>query len=159
MKMRIGQGYDVHRLCGGRPLILGGVNVPYGKGLFGHSDADVLLHALTDAILGALALPDIGRTFPDTDDEWKNADSAIFVKEAIKRAKQAGFRIENVDMTLVMQKPKISPYIDEIRKSVASLLSVPLSDVNLKAKTAEGLGDIGRGSAVEAFAVCLLRGD
>ncbi|MBE6564139.1 MAG: 2-C-methyl-D-erythritol 2,4-cyclodiphosphate synthase [Ruminococcaceae bacterium] len=156
MTIRIGHGYDLHRCTVGRPFILGGVDIPFEKGLLGHSDADCLLHAITDAILGGAALPDIGRLFPDTDEAYRGADSALFLKEAQAKADEKGYRIGNIDATVICQRPKLAPHIDTIRARIAEILSLSVDQVNVKAKTAEGLGDIGRGEAVECHAVCLL---
>ena len=140
MDFRIGQGYDVHQLVEGRPLIIGGVSIPYERGLLGHSDADVLLHAITDALLGAIAGPDIGSLFPPSDAQWKNADSALFLGEALKRVKTAGYELVNLDSTLILLTPKIGPHSDAIRKHVAELCRIPTDCVGIKAKTPEGMG-------------------
>lgn len=153
---RIGQGYDVHRLVEGRPLILGGVVIPHDKGLLGHSDADALLHAITDALLGAAALGDIGRHFPDTAAEFKGADSRALLREAAKRVRAAGWRPVNVDSTLIAQQPKLAPYIDAMREVIAADLGLEPAAVNVKGKTNETLGYLGRAEAIEAQAVCLL---
>lgn len=153
---RIGQGYDVHQLVEGRPLILGGVTIPHDKGLLGHSDADALLHAITDAILGAAALGDIGRHFPDTDLRFKGADSRVLLREAMVRVRAAGWQVVNVDATLIAQRPKLAPHIDAMRASIAIDLGVAVTAVNVKGKTNEKLGYLGRGEAIEAQAVCLL---
>ncbi|MEA3120149.1 MAG: 2-C-methyl-D-erythritol 2,4-cyclodiphosphate synthase [Paraburkholderia sp.] len=158
MNYRIGQGYDVHALVPGRPLILAGVTVPYERGLLGHSDADVLLHAITDALFGAAALGDIGRHFPDTDPRFAGADSRVLLRECVARLTQAGFTIENVDSTVIAQAPKLAPYIDAMRANIAEDLGLPLSRVNVKAKTNEKLGYLGRSEGMEAQAVALLRG-
>ena len=157
--VRIGHGYDLHRMAEGRPLILGGVEIPFEKGLVGHSDADCLLHAITDAILGAASLPDIGRLFPDTDEAYRGADSAMFLKAASEKAAAKGYQIGNIDATVICQRPKLSPHIDSMRRRIADILSIDFNDVNVKAKTAEGLGDIGRCEALECHAVCLLIGE
>jgi len=154
--VRIGHGYDLHRMAEGRPLILGGIEIPFEKGLVGHSDADCLLHAITDAILGAASLPDIGRLFPDTDESYRGADSAIFLKAASDKVFAKRYRIGNIDATVICQRPKLSPHIDSMRKRIADILSIPMENVNVKAKTAEGLGDIGRCEALECHVVCLL---
>ena len=151
--MRIGFGNDIHRLQEGRPLVIGGVIVPSDKGESAHSDGDVLLHAITDAILGASAMKDIGRLFPDNDPESENAPSSIFLKEALKLT---GARIINIDSVITLEKPKLAPHIDTIRKSVADILSVDISTVSVKAKTAEGLGPIGEGLAIKAEAIVLI---
>ena len=153
---RIGQGYDVHQLVAGRPLILGGVDVPHDKGLLGHSDADALLHAITDALLGAAALGDIGRHFPDTAAEFKGADSRALLREAAARVRAAGWRPVNVDSTLIAQKPKLAPHIDAMRANIAADLGLDVGAVNVKGKTNEKLGYLGRCEAIEAQAVCLL---
>ena len=151
--MRIGFGNDIHRLQEGRPLVIGGVVVPSDKGESAHSDGDVLLHAITDAILGASAMKDIGRLFPDNDPESENAPSSIFLKEALKLT---GARIINIDSVITLEKPKLAPHIDTIRKSVADILSIDISKVSVKAKTAEGLGPIGEGLAIKAEAIVLI---
>ncbi len=156
MDFRIGQGYDVHALVPGRPLVIGGVTIPYEKGLLGHSDADVLLHAITDALFGAAALGDIGRHFPDTDTQFAGADSRVLLRECAARVAQAGFTIGNVDSTVIAQAPKLSPHIDAIRKCIAEDLQLPLERVNVKAKTNEKLGYLGRGDGIEAQAAVLL---
>jgi 2-C-methyl-D-erythritol 2,4-cyclodiphosphate synthase len=154
--IRIGQGYDVHQLVARRPLILGGVNIPYSKGLFGHSDADALLHAITDALLGAVALGDIGKLYPDTDAGNKNANSLALLRGAYQLVQQAGWQLVNVDTTVIAQQPKLRPYIDQMRYNVAAELNVPIEVVNIKGKTNEKLGYLGRGEAIEAQAVVLL---
>ncbi|MCF2133939.1 MULTISPECIES: 2-C-methyl-D-erythritol 2,4-cyclodiphosphate synthase [Burkholderiaceae] len=156
MNLRIGQGYDVHALVPGRPLILGGVTVPYECGLLGHSDADALLHAITDALLGAAALGDIGRHFPDTDPHFAGADSRVLLREAAQRVAQAGYRIVNVDSTVIAQQPKLAKHIPAMRENIAADLSLGGDAVNVKAKTNEKLGYLGRGEAIEAQAVVLL---
>ncbi|UTH74847.1 2-C-methyl-D-erythritol 2,4-cyclodiphosphate synthase [Chromobacterium sp. IIBBL 290-4] len=153
---RIGQGYDVHQLVEGRPLILGGVDIPHAKGLLGHSDADALLHAITDALLGAAALGDIGRHFPDTAVEFKGADSRVLLREAAARVRAAGWRPINVDSTLIAQQPKLAPHIDAMRANIAADLGLDIAAVNVKGKTNEKLGYLGRCEAIEAQAVCLL---
>ena len=156
MSFRIGQGYDLHRLVEGRDLILGGVKIDYEKGLLGHSDADVLLHAITDALLGAAGLGDIGRHFPDTDPAFKGADSRVLLSEAVALVVKAGWVIVNVDSTIVAQATKLAPYMPEIRESVAKAIGVDLQRVNVKAKTNEGCDAVGRKEAIEAHAVVLL---
>ena len=156
MNIRIGQGYDVHRLVEGRPLILGGVTIPHSKGLLGHSDADALLHAITDALLGAAALGDIGKLFPDTAAEHKDADSRRLLREAYQAVQRAGWRVVNVDSTVIAQQPKLRPHIDAMRAHIAADLELPLECVNIKGKTNEKLGYLGREEAVEAQAVVLL---
>ena len=156
MNIRIGQGYDVHRLVEGRPLILGGVTIPQSKGLLGHSDADTLLHAITDALLGAAALGDIGKLFPDTAAEHKDADSRRLLREAYQAVQRSGWRVVNVDSTVIAQQPKLRPHIDAMRANIAADLGLPLECVNIKGKTNEKLGYLGREEAVEAQAVVLL---
>ena len=156
MNIRIGQGYDVHRLVESRPLILGGVTIPHSKGLLGHSDADALLHAITDALLGAVALGDIGKLFPDTAAEHKDADSRRLLREAYQAVQRAGWRVVNVDSTVIAQQPKLRPHIDAMRANIAADLGLPLECVNIKGKTNEKLGYLGREEAVEAQAVVLL---
>jgi len=154
--MRIGNGYDVHRLVAGRKLILGGVDVPYTKGLLGHSDADVLLHALSDAILGAIGEGDIGRHFPDTDPAYKGADSIKLLRHVMDLADARGYRIANVDTTIVAQRPKLAPYIPQMRLNIARALDTSEERVNVKATTTEELGFAGRGEGIAAYAVALL---
>jgi 2-C-methyl-D-erythritol 2,4-cyclodiphosphate synthase len=153
---RIGQGYDVHRLVPERPLVLGGVAVPYERGLLGHSDADVLLHAVTDAVLGAAGLGDIGRHFPDTDAYYKGIASIKLLEEAARLIAEAGWTPVNVDATVVAQAPKLAPYRDEMAANIARVLNIETSAVNVKATTEEGLGFTGRGDGIAAYAVCLL---
>ena len=153
---RIGQGYDVHRLVEGRPLVLGGVTVPWEKGLLGHSDADVLLHALMDALLGAAALGDIGRLFPDSDARYEGADSRVLLREVGKVLAQNGYTVGNVDATLIAQRPKVAPYIPQMRSNIAADLGLPLDAVSVKATTEEGLGFTGDGSGMSAQAVALV---
>ena len=157
MNMRIGEGWDVHALVPGRPLILGGVQVPHTLGLLGHSDADVLLHAITDALLGAAGLGDIGRHFPDTDPAFKGADSLVLLTEAMKRVRAQGYELGNVDSTVIAQAPKLAPYIGAMCTAIAKALAVEVSQVNVKAKTAEKLGPVGQGQSMEARAVVLLK--
>ena len=154
--MRIGHGYDVHRLKEGRALILGGVEIPYSKGLDGHSDADVLLHAVMDALLGAAALGDIGKLFPDTDEKYKDADSMKLLWEVVGEVEQAGFKPHNIDCTVCAQAPKLAPYIDEMRSNIAVACGLKKSAVSVKATTEEGLGFTGSGEGISATAVCLL---
>ena len=157
---RIGQGYDVHRLCEGRPLVLGGVTVPFEKGLLGHSDADVLLHALMDALLGAAALGDIGHLFPDTDKRYQGADSRELLRTVAALLAQEGYRVGNVDVTVVAQRPKIGPYVPQMRENIASDLGVDPGTVSVKATTEERLGFTGSGEGMAAYAVALLvKGD
>ena len=153
---RIGHGYDVHRLVEDRKLILGGVEIPYEKGLLGHSDADVLLHALMDALLGAAAMGDIGRLFPDDDEKYKGADSRVLLREVVARLKTEGYSIGNVDVTLVAQRPKISPFIAKMRENIALDLGVSLEFVNVKATTEEHLGFTGNGEGMSAHAIALV---
>jgi 2-C-methyl-D-erythritol 2,4-cyclodiphosphate synthase len=156
MDIRIGEGWDTHQLVSGRPLVLGGVTIPHSHGLLGHSDADALLHAITDALLGAAALGDIGRHFPDTDPQFKGADSHTLLAEAARRVRDAGWHIGNVDSTIVAQAPKMAPHIPAMRERIANALGVGVDRVNVKAKTAEKMGPVGEGRAIEARAVCLL---
>lgn len=153
---RVGIGYDSHRLVEGRKLILGGVHVPYEKGLQGHSDADVLLHALTDALCGAAGLPDIGRLFPDDAAQWKDADSADLLERVAHKVREAGWEIGNVDAVLVAQRPKIAPFVPEMKEIIAKRLQLSVDCVNLRGKTAEGLDDVGAGLGMQAHAVALL---
>ena len=154
--LRIGEGWDTHALVAGRPLILGGVTVPFDKGLLGHSDADALLHAITDALLGAAGLGDIGRHFPDTDAAFAGADSVRLLQEAAARVAAAGWAIVNIDSTIVAQAPKLAPHIPAMRERIASALSLDPGAINVKAKTAEKMGPVGECLAIEARAVCLL---
>lgn len=156
MNFRIGEGWDVHALVPGRKLILGGVEVPHSLGLLGHSDADVLLHAITDALFGAAALGDIGRHFSDTDAQFKGADSAVLLAEAARRVRAKGFEIGNIDSTIVAQVPKLAPHIEKMRERIAQVLGLDVEQVNVKAKTAEKLGPVGQQQAMEARAVALL---
>ncbi len=153
---RIGEGWDVHALVPGRKLIIGGVHIPHPQGLLGHSDADVLLHAITDALLGAAALGDIGRHFPDTDERFKGADSSVLLKEAARRVREAGYVIGNVDSTVVAQAPKLAPHIPAMVEGIARALGVAVGQVNVKAKTAEKIGPVGQGLSIEARAVVML---
>lgn len=154
--MRIGHGYDVHRLVEGRKLILGGVDVPYAKGLLGHSDADVLLHAISDAILGAIGEGDIGKHFPDTDPTYKGADSRKLLRHVMELAEKKGYRIGNVDATIVAQRPKLAPFIQQMRENIAETLGTESDRVNVKATTTEELGFAGRGEGIAAYSVALL---
>ncbi len=156
IKFRIGEGWDIHQLVEGRKLILGGVEIPHSKGLLGHSDADALLHAITDALFGAAAMGDIGRHFPDTDARFKGADSGVLLAEAAARVRAKGFEIGNVDSTIIAQAPKLSPHIDAMCTRIAEILAVTPEQVNVKAKTAEKMGPVGAGDAMEARAVVLL---
>lgn len=155
--MRIGTGYDVHKLVGGRKLIIGGVEIPYEKGLLGHSDADVLVHAIMDALLGAAALGDIGKHFPDKDPKYKGADSLMLMREVRRILDENGFGIENVDSTIIAQAPKMSPHIEEMRRKIAEALGIDVSQVSVKATTEERLGFTGRGEGISAQAVALIR--
>ncbi|WP_404303210.1 2-C-methyl-D-erythritol 2,4-cyclodiphosphate synthase [Alicycliphilus denitrificans] len=157
MDFRIGEGWDVHALVPGRRLVIGGVDIPHSMGLLGHSDADVLLHAITDALLGAAALGDIGSHFPDTDARFRGADSAVLLTEAAKRVRAAGYEIGNVDSTVVAQAPRLAAHIPAMRARIAGALSLQDGQVNVKAKTAERLGPVGQGLAIEARAAVLLR--
>lgn len=154
--MRIGHGYDVHRLVADRDLILGGVCIPHERGLLGHSDADVLLHAVSDALLGAAALGDIGQHFPDTDPAYKGADSMMLLAEVGKKLRAAGYRAENIDATVVAQAPKLAPYIPQMRANIARVLGLELDAVSVKATTEEKLGFTGAGEGIAVHAVCLL---
>jgi 2-C-methyl-D-erythritol 2,4-cyclodiphosphate synthase len=156
MQFRIGEGWDIHALVEGRKLMLGGVEIPFHKGLLGHSDADALLHAITDALLGAAALGDIGTLFPDTDVKFKGADSAVLLTEAVAQVRAQGFEISNVDCTVVAQAPKLAPYKQSMRARIAQILGIAVDQVNVKAKTAEKMGPVGEGMAMEARAVALL---
>lgn len=154
--MRIGHGYDVHKLVQGRKLIVGGVEIPHTLGLLGHSDADVLLHAISDALLGACAMGDIGGMFPDTDPEWEGADSLKLLEAVVKRIAESGYYIENIDSTLIAQKPKMKPYIDSMRKNIAMACSIDVDCVSVKATTEEKLGFTGREEGISAHAVVLV---
>ena len=154
--MRIGHGYDVHKLVEGRKLILGGVEILYEKGLLGHSDADVLLHAIADSLLGAAALGDIGKLFPDSDEKYKGADSLVLLGEVAERLCEAGYRVVNVDSTVIAQAPKLAPHIEAMRENIARALNVPTDSVSVKATTEEGLGFSGRKEGISAHAVCLI---
>ena len=154
--MRIGHGYDVHKLVEGRRLVLGGVEILYEKGLLGHSDADVLLHAIADSLLGAAALGDIGKLFPDSDEKYKGADSLVLLSEVAKRLCEAGYRVVNVDSTVIAQAPKIAPHIAAMRENIARALKISVDSVSVKATTEEGLGFSGRKEGIAAHAVCLI---
>ncbi len=156
---RIGHGYDVHRLVEGRKLILGGVEIEHTKGLLGHSDADVLLHAISDALLGAAAMGDIGGMFPDTDPAFKDADSLELLKAVVKRLGSAGYKVGNVDATVIAQAPKLKPHIEKMRDNIASACGVDISFVNVKATTEEGLGFSGSGEGIAAHSVCIIVGE
>ena len=154
--IRIGHGYDVHRLVPNRPLILGGVPIPFEKGLLGHSDADVLLHAICDSLLGALALGDIGKHFPDTDDAYQNIDSRLLLARSAMLIREKGWQIGNIDATVIAQAPRLSPFIEEMRTTIANVLHLPLDAISVKATTEEHLGFTGEGLGISAHAVCLL---
>lgn len=155
--MRIGLGYDVHKLVTGRKLILGGVEIPYEKGLLGHSDADVLLHAISDALLGAAALGDIGVLFPDSDEKYKNANSLILLEQVVKIINEKGFLIENIDSVIIAQKPKMRDYIDDMRRNISKACNIDFDCVSVKATTEEGLGFTGNGEGISAKAIALLK--
>ncbi len=155
-RIRIGEGWDTHQLVPGRKLIIGGVEIPFDKGLLGHSDADLLCHAITDALLGAAALGDIGKHFPDTDAAFKGADSIALLAEAMRRVREAGYELGNLDSTVIAQAPKLAPHIPAMKNRIAAALGVKESQVNIKAKTYEHLGPVGQGQSIEARAVVLL---
>jgi 2-C-methyl-D-erythritol 2,4-cyclodiphosphate synthase len=159
MKIRVGHGFDVHAMVPGRPLVLGGVEIASARGLLGHSDADVLLHAIADAILGAAALGDIGQLFPDTDSAYKNADSRLLLQRAAKRVRGAGWRIENIDATVVADAPRIAPHVAAMCQAIAASCEIAASAVSVKGKTTEKLGFTGRGEGIAAMAVALLVSD
>lgn len=154
--MRIGHGYDVHKLVEGRKCVIGGVDIPSPLGLLGHSDADVLLHAVSDALLGSCAMGDIGHLFPDTDDRWKDADSLELLKEVVRQVNEKGYRVVNIDATILAQTPKMAPYISEMRKNIAAACNVNQDLVSVKATTEEGLGFTGAKQGIAAHAVCLI---
>ena len=154
--MRIGHGYDVHKLVEGRELILGGVHIPHSLGLLGHSDADVLLHAISDAILGAAALGDIGKHFPDTDERFRGADSLVLLREVVRLVEQEGWRLGNLDAIIIAQQPKLRPYIDNMRQNIADACHADISQISVKATTEERLGFTGREEGISAHCVCLL---
>ena len=158
MQFRIGEGWDTHALVPARKLLLGGVEIPFDRGLLGHSDADALLHAITDALLGAAGLGDIGRHFPDTDERFRGADSIVLLAEAALRVRQQGWQVANVDSTVIAQAPRLATHIDAMRGRIAKGMGLDLAQVNVKAKTAEKLGPVGETRAIEARAVCLLAG-
>ena len=158
MQLRVGEGWDTHALVPGRRLVLGGVHIPYERGLLGHSDADALLHAITDALFGAAGLGDIGRHFPDTDERFRGADSIVLLQECARRVREAGWQIANVDSTVIAQAPKLAPHIEAMRARIGEALGLPAAQVNVKAKTAEKLGPVGQGQSIEARAVVLLVG-
>ena len=157
MDTRIGFGFDTHRLGEGRPLILGGIHIASASGCIGHSDADVLIHAICDALLGAANMRDIGFHFPDTDPKFKNIDSTLLLKETCRLLSEAGWSIGNIDTTIVIQAPKINPYVSSMQQKLSEVMSVPVEDVSIKAKTSEGIGFIGRGEGVSAYAVVLIK--
>ncbi len=156
MKIRIGEGWDTHALVTGRPLVLGGITIPHSHGLLGHSDADALAHAITDALLGAAAMGDIGKLFPDNSAEFKGADSMLLLANAYAQVQAAGWQIVNIDSTIIAQAPKMAPHIPAMRARLAQALGIDAAQVNVKAKTAEKMGPVGEGLAIEARAVCLL---
>ena len=156
LPLRIGEGWDTHPLVAGRPLVLGGVTIPHTHGLLGHSDADALLHAITDALLGAAGLGDIGQHFPDTDERFKGADSVTLLQAAAGRVRDAGYQVVNIDSTIIAQAPKMAPHIGAMRSRIAAALGLAEDAVNVKAKTAEKMGPVGEGRAIETRAVCLL---
>ena len=156
MKIRIGEGWDTHALVTGRPLVLGGITIPHSHGLLGHSDADALAHAITDALLGAAAMGDIGKLFPDNSAEFKGADSMLLLANAYAQVQAAGWQIVNIDSTIIAQAPKMAPHIPAMRTRLAQALGIDAAQVNVKAKTAEKMGPVGEGLAIEARAVCLL---
>jgi len=156
MKFRVGFGFDVHQLQEGRPLVVGGVTIPHSKGALGHSDADVLIHAICDALLGAAGLKDIGTYFPDTSAEFKGIDSTILLKRVIDLLKERGFHVGNVDASLILEKPKIKPHIDEMREILSAILEVSTDDISIKATTNEKMGYVGREEGIAAYAVCLI---
>jgi 2-C-methyl-D-erythritol 2,4-cyclodiphosphate synthase len=156
LRFRIGEGWDTHALVTGRPLVLGGVTIPHTHGLLGHSDADALAHAITDALFGAIGMGDIGRHFPDTDPQFRGADSLALLAEAARRVRAAGWQIANIDSTIVAQEPKMASHIPAMRLRLAQALSIEPDQINIKAKTAEGMGPVGRGESIEARAVCLV---
>ncbi len=154
--MRIGIGYDIHRLASGRKMILGGVHIPYDKGPLGHSDGDVLLHAVCDAILGAMGEGDIGMLFPDTDPSFKDVSSKDFLYKVVEILEHNNLKVQNIDCVIILEDPKIASYKESIRKVISEILKIPKTDVNLKGKTSEGMGEIGKGEAVAAYVVALL---
>ena len=155
--MRIGHAYDIHRLQEGRDLILGGIKIPHHKGLLGHSDADVVIHAIAESILGALALGDLGKFFPDTDEKYKDYDSCLLLKEVVDMMENKLYEINNIDVTIIAEQPKLAPYINEMRAVISTILKVDVEAVSIKACTNEGLGEIGRNEAISAHCICLLR--
>lgn len=157
MSYKIGIGYDIHKLVEGRKLILGGVEIPHGKGLLGHSDADALIHAICDALLGAISAGDIGELFPDTDPKYKGADSAELLKKVYELLKGKNYEIDNIDSVIIAQEPKLTPFKKEMRRKIAQILKIEEDRIGVKAKTNEGLGEIGKGAAIAAYAVALLK--
>jgi 2-C-methyl-D-erythritol 2,4-cyclodiphosphate synthase len=151
--MRVGHGFDAHRFAPGRRLVLGGIEIPYERGLLGHSDADVVAHAISDALLGAAALGDLGGHFPDSDPKWKDADSMVLLEACVERVREAGYTVSNVDATIVVDRPKLAPYIGAMREHLATRLQLPLECVSVKAKTSEGMGYTGDGTGIAAYAV------
>ena len=156
MNYRIGNGFDVHAFAAGRKLIIGGIEIPFDKGLAGHSDADVLLHAITDAVLGSLALGDIGKHFPDSDSKYKNADSSLFLKESYKLVKGKGYKLRNIDSTIALQQPKLANFLPQMQAKISSLLEVDANQISIKATTTEKLGFTGREEGIAAFAIVLV---
>jgi len=156
VKLRVGHGFDAHRLVAGRPFIVGGVTIPFERGPLGHSDADVLAHALSDAILGACALGDLGKHFPDTDPAWQGADSMRLLETCVALARNAGYELSNVDVTVVVQQPRLAPHLGTIRERLAAVLRIEIGDVSVKAKTSEGMGYTGDGTGIAAYAVAAL---
>ncbi len=156
MKLKIGQGFDLHKLVENRPLVLGGIQIPFDKGLSGHSDADVLLHAIIDALIGAAALGDIGKLFPDNDNKYKDIDSKILLKEVFNIITRLGYSINNIDSTIILERPKLRPYIDAMRSTIATILELSIEQISIKAKTSEKVGIVGRGEAAIAEAIVLL---
>jgi 2-C-methyl-D-erythritol 2,4-cyclodiphosphate synthase len=159
VSFRVGQGYDIHRLVEGRPLVLGGERIPFDRGLEGHSDADVLLHALGDALLGAAGLPDIGARFPPSEERWRDADSTVLLRSIVEAVRSAGFRVVSCDCTVIAEAPRLGPYRESIRGRIAQILDVTEGAVGVKATTHEGLGSLGRGEGIAALAVVLLAAD
>jgi 2-C-methyl-D-erythritol 2,4-cyclodiphosphate synthase len=157
MKIKVGFGYDVHQMVEGHPFVLGGVKIDFSKGAYGHSDADVLLHVICDALLGAANLRDIGFNFPDTDPKYKGIDSKILLRESYKLVKEKGFMLSNIDCTICLQQPKINPFIPEMKKAIANLLEVDIDDVSIKATTTEKLGFVGREEGISAYCTCLIQ--
>lgn len=155
--MRIGHGYDVHKLVENRKLILGGIEIPHEKGLLGHSDADVLIHAIMDSILGALALGDIGKHFPDTDQKYKDISSVVLLENVYNIMREHGYEVGNIDSTIAAQKPKLAPYIEEMRTIISTVLNTDIENINIKATTTEELGFVGRKEGISSYSVCLLR--